>query len=171
MHCTSIYPTPYGKARLGALRELSRAFPDAPVGLSDHSIGNYTSFAAVALGACILEKHFTSDPAWPGPDVPISIDPAGLRDLITGTNAVYEASGGEKNVLPEEKPTIDFAYASVVAYTDIRKGDKFTRSNLWVRRPGNGDFGAGDYNSLIGLEAAENIPAGRRLCRKDVIFP
>src|SRR5262245_61217324 len=78
LHCTSMYPTPYDKVRLGALPELARHFGDAVVGLSDHSLGNYTSFAAVALGASILEKHFTSDKSWPGPDVPISIDPLDL---------------------------------------------------------------------------------------------
>ena len=75
MHCTSMYPTPYEKVRLGALSALAEHFPDAVLGLSDHSIGNYTCFAATALGARILEKHFTSDKSWPGPDIPISIDP------------------------------------------------------------------------------------------------
>src|SRR5438128_539519 len=83
-HCTSMYPTPYDKVRLGAIGELRDAFPDAIVGLSDHSIGNYTCLAAVALGARVLEKHFTSDKSWPGPDVAISIDPAELGDLVRG---------------------------------------------------------------------------------------
>jgi len=75
LHCTSMYPTPYEKVRLGALNELSTSFPDAIIGLSDHSLKNYTCFASIPLGARILEKHFTSDKSWPGPDVPISIDP------------------------------------------------------------------------------------------------
>jgi sialic acid synthase SpsE len=79
MHCTSMYPTPYDRVRLGALRDLAIAFPDAVLGLSDHSLGNYTCFAAVALGACILEKHFTSNLDWPGPDVAISITPFELK--------------------------------------------------------------------------------------------
>jgi sialic acid synthase SpsE len=74
-----MYPTPYEHVRLGALRGLAAAFPDAVLGLSDHSLGNYTCFAAIPLGARLLEKHFTSDLSWPGPDVPISIDPARSR--------------------------------------------------------------------------------------------
>src|SRR5206468_6337538 len=84
MHCTSMYPTPYDKVRLGALDDLAARFPDAALGLSDHSIGNYACLAAVALGARLLEKHFTSDKTWPGPDIPISIDPIELRDLVQG---------------------------------------------------------------------------------------
>src|SRR5215208_1379689 len=84
-HCTSMYPTPYNRVRLGAIPQLRYAFPDAVIGLSDHSLGNYTCLAAVALGARILERHFTSDKAWPSPDVPISMDPAELRDLVQGS--------------------------------------------------------------------------------------
>ena len=84
LHCTSIYPTPYNKVRLGGIAELLAAFPDAVVGLSDHSLGNYACLGAVALGARILERHFTSDKTWPGPDVPISMDPAELRELVRG---------------------------------------------------------------------------------------
>jgi N-acetylneuraminate synthase len=83
--------------------------------LSDHSLGNYICLAAVALRARILEKHFTSDKSWPGPDVPISMDPAELRDLVYGSRAIFTALGGSNDILPEEQPTIDFAYASVVA--------------------------------------------------------
>src|SRR5204863_7103320 len=92
-HCTSMYPTPYRKVRLGALHELASAFPDAVLGLSDHSLGNYTCFAAVPLGASLLEKHFTADKRWPGPDIEISIDPAELRQLIEGTKAIHAALG------------------------------------------------------------------------------
>jgi len=123
MHCTSIYPTPYDKVRLGALRLLAEHFPDAVLGLSDHSLGNYTCLAAVALGACILEKHFTSDKTWPGPDVPISLDPRELHDLIDGSRAIHRALGGTKDILPEEQPTIDFAYACVVSIRDIHRGN------------------------------------------------
>src|SRR5207253_3103081 len=105
-HCTSMYPTPYDKVRLGALADLGKSFPDAVLGLSDHSLGNYTCYAAVPLGASLLEKHFTADKHWRGPDIEISIDPAELRELITGTRAIYNALGGRKTILPEEQPTI-----------------------------------------------------------------
>src|SRR5690349_6266774 len=138
-HCTSMYPTPYDKVRLGALAQLAARFPRAVLGLSDHSLGIYTCLAAVPLGARLLEKHFTSDLSWPGPDVPISITPAELKQLIAGSRAVYEALGGVKDILPEEQPTIDFAYASVVTTRKVRNGEKFTRDNLWVKRPGTGE--------------------------------
>src|SRR5258705_4800339 len=88
--------------------------------LSDWSSDVCSSdLAAVALGASILEKHFTSDTTWPGPDVPISIDPNELKDLVEGSRAIHQALGGSKTILPEEKPTIDFAYACVVTLREI----------------------------------------------------
>ena len=158
LHCTSIYPTPYDKIRLGALGELKAKFPNAVIGLSDHSIGNYTGFAAIALGASILEKHFTSDINWPGPDVPISINPQQLQDLIIGCNAIHKALGGKKEILKEEKPTIDFAYACVVSIEDIKKGETFTTNNIWVKRPGTGDVKAVHYSEVLGKKAQEDVP-------------
>jgi N-acetylneuraminate synthase len=163
LHCTSIYPTPYHLVRLGALRMLSESFPDAVVGLSDHSIGNAVCFGAVALGAAILEKHFTCDKSWPGPDVPISIDPAELRDLVEGSQAVHEALGGAKDVLPEEQPTIDFAYASVVTIRDLAAGEPLTRENVWVKRPGTGEILARHFETILGERATREIPAGTQL--------
>lgn len=168
LHCTSLYPTPYDKVRLGALRDLAACFPDAVVGLSDHSLGNYTCFAAVALGARILEKHFTSDRSWPGPDVPISIDPAGLRDLLTGTRAVFEALGGSKTILDEEAVTISFAYACVVATRDILAGERLSMDNIWVKRPGTGTIKAAEFESLLGRTAARSIPKDTQLAYADI---
>jgi sialic acid synthase SpsE len=163
MHCTSMYPTPYDKVRLGALQELSSQFPDAVIGLSDHSIGNYTCFAAVALGARILEKHFTSDKNWPGPDVPISIDPSELKDLVEGSRAIFKAIGGKKNILTEEQPTINFAYACVVAIKDISAGEKLSMNNIWVKRPGTGEIKAVDFEKLLGKVAKRDLPLHTQL--------
>ncbi|OFZ82139.1 MAG: polyhydroxyalkanoate biosynthesis repressor PhaR [Bdellovibrionales bacterium RIFOXYD1_FULL_53_11] len=157
MHCTSIYPTPYEKVRLGALAELRSAFPDAVLGLSDHSTGNFPCLGAVALGASLLERHFTSDKTWPGPDVPISMDPGELRELIAGSRAIHLALGGGKTILKEEQPTIDFAYACVVAITDIKKGDVFSKDNIWVKRPGTGQIKAVDYDRLLGKRAGTDV--------------
>ena len=157
LHCTSMYPTPYDKVRLGALTELKENFSKAVIGLSDHSLGNYTCFAAIPLGASILEKHFTSTRKWSGPDIPISINPAELRDLINGSSAIHQALGGSKTVLTEEKPTIDFAYACVVAIKDIKKGEYFTKDNIWVKRPGTGELKAERYNEILGKKSKKNI--------------
>ena len=168
MHCTSMYPTPYEKVRLGALKDLAEHFPDAVLGLSDHSLGNYTCFAAVALGAHILEKHFTSDKTWPGPDVPISLDPGELHELIEGAQAIHCALGGKKEILSEEQPTIDFAYASVVSIRDIPQGASCTKDNVWVKRPGTGEIKAVDFAKVLGKIVQRPIPKNTLLKWADV---
>lgn len=168
LNCTSMYPTPYEKVRLGGLADLAGRFPDAVIGLSDHSLGNYTCFAAVALGARILEKHFTSDKSWPGPDVPISIDPTELKELVQGSRAIHAALGGSKNILPEEKPTIDFAYACVVSIRDIKAGEKLSIENIWVKRPGTGEIKAVHFESLIGKTAKRPIANNSQLSWDDL---
>jgi len=168
LHCTSIYPTPYEHVRLGAIADLKHAFPDAVVGLSDHSLGNYTCVAAVALGARILERHFTSDKSWPGPDVPISMDPPELRDLVRGTRAVFAALGGGKTILAAEQPTIDFAYACVVTTRAIPEGEVLSADNTWVKRPGTGEIKARDYERVLGRAAARPLAAHTQVGWADV---
>jgi len=162
-HCTSMYPTPYEKIRLGSLIDLREAFPDSLLGLSDHSIGNYTCFGAIPLGARILEKHFTSDLSWDGPDIPISILPSDLQELISGSIAIHKALGGKKEILPEEQATIDFAYACVVTIRDIEKGEIFSEKNIWVKRPGTGEIKAANYYDLLGKKAAMDISQNTQL--------
>lgn len=169
LHCTSMYPTPYKNVRLGAIEELSKAFPDAVLGLSDHSLGLYTCFAAIPLGASILEKHFTSSHQWPGPDVPISIDPLQLSDLVKGSHAIHSALNGSKEILPEEQPTIDFAYACVVTIKPIKAGELFSADNIWVKRPGTGEIKASDYERLIGMRSINNLDVNIQVAWADVI--
>lgn len=168
LHCTSMYPTPYNKVRLGAIADLQSAFPDAVLGLSDHSLGPYTCFAAVPLGASILEKHFTSSFEWPGPDISISIDPAQLSDMVKGSRAIHEALGGSKEILAEEQPTIDFAYACVVTTRAIAAGERFDASNIWVKRPGTGEIKARDYEQLLGKSATRDLPENAQVAWVDV---
>ena len=168
LHCTSMYPTPYEKVRLGALSELGTHFPDAVIGLSDHSLGNYTCFAAVALGASILEKHFTSDKNWQGPDIPISINPCELKDLIEGTKAIHMGVGGTKDILPEEQPTINFAYACVVAIRDIKAGERLSEENIWVKRPGSGEIKAVHFESILKKKARKEIKKDSQLKWSDL---
>jgi N-acetylneuraminate synthase len=163
LHCVSMYPTPYEKVHLGALNDLKEAFPNAVIGLSDHSLGIYTCLGAIPYGASILEKHFTSDKSWPGPDVPISLDPTELRELIIGSEAVWKALGGRKEILPEEQPTIDFAYACVVTIKPVSKGEVFTRENIWVKRPGTGELKAIDFDKVLGKKATEDIDVNVQL--------
>jgi len=156
LHCTSLYPTPYNKVRLGSIQELRDEF-NLQVGFSDHSLGIYASLGAVALGAVVIEKHFTVDKNWPGPDNLFSIDPIELRELIKGTNAIFESSGGHKFILPEEQPIMDFAFASVVTIKKINKGDKLSTDNIWVKRPGTGSIPAVEFDNLLGQKAARDI--------------
>ena len=156
-HCTSMYPTPYDKVRLGGITDLMTEFPGMPIGLSDHSIGIWTCLGAVALGASILEKHFTISRSWPGPDTGISIEPKELADLVEGSRAVWQARGGVKTILAEEQPVIDFAYATVVSIAPIRVGEAFTLENIWVKRPGTGPIKADRFDDVIGRVASRDI--------------
>jgi sialic acid synthase SpsE len=158
LHCTSMYPTPYEKIRLGALTQMGLAFPDAVLGLSDHSPSIYPLLGSVALGASILERHFTSDLAWPGPDIDVSMDPSGLTQLLEGSRAIHSALGGSKEVLPEEQPTMDFAYACVVTTAPVAAGQRFDRSNTWVKRPGTGEILAAHYDVVLGRSATRDLP-------------
>ncbi len=168
LHCTSMYPTPYSKVRLGALGNLQDRFPDAVIGLSDHSLGNYTCFGSIALGASIVEKHFTADKSWPGPDIPISIDETELRELVRGTAAIHQALGGNKTILAEEQPTIDFAYACVVALRDIEAGEALSPENIWVKRPGTGEIKAKHYEKLLGSRVKSALRKNSQLKWSDI---
>ncbi|MGA9754227.1 MAG: N-acetylneuraminate synthase family protein, partial [Desulfobaccales bacterium] len=168
LHCTSLYPTPYEKVRLGGMVELAQRFPHAVIGLSDHSLGNYTCFAAVAMGAAIVEKHFTSERNWPGPDIPISITPGELADLVRGTAAIHRALGGSKEILAEEGPTIKFAYASVVTIKPVKQGELLTVNNIWVKRPGTGEILAPDFCKVLGRRARCDLPVNIQIKYEDV---
>ncbi|MGB3409665.1 MAG: N-acetylneuraminate synthase family protein [Microthrixaceae bacterium] len=168
LHCTSLYPTPRDQVRLGAIAELRDAFPDAVIGLSDHTLSNHVALGAVALGASILERHFTSDASWPGPDIEISMTPDELADLVRGSRYIHEAMGGTKGILAAEQPTIDFAYSSVVTLRPIRSGEKFDKSNVWVKRPGTGEILAPEFNRVVGSSATIDLPGDHQLRWSDV---
>jgi N-acetylneuraminate synthase len=169
MHCTSVYPTPPEKIRLNALGDLKKNFPKAVLGLSDHSMTNYPSLAAVALGASVLERHFTSDKFWPGPDIPISMDPTELRELIYGSRIIHRALAGKKCILKEEQPTIDFAYACVVSVSGIKKGERLSEKNIWVKRPGTGEIKAASFKEVLGRRAGRIIPVNTQIRWRDLL--
>lgn len=157
LHCTNVYPTPPHLVRLGAINELAAAFPDAVLGLSDHTTSNYACLGAVAVGASILERHFTDSMERTGPDIVCSMDPRTLKELIIGSQILKLERGGSKGAVAEEKPTIDFAYASVVTIKNVKKGEMFTEGNIWVKRPGTGDFKAKDYQNILGKRATKDL--------------
>ncbi|MDX9929783.1 MAG: N-acetylneuraminate synthase family protein [Bacteroidales bacterium] len=169
MHCTNIYPTPPHLVRLNAITQLSAAFPDAVVGLSDHSVTNYPCIAAVALGASVLERHFTDSMEREGPDIVCSMDTEACRQLIEASRIVWLARKGEKGAVPEEEATIRFAFASVVTIKPVRRGETFSHDNIWVKRPGTGEIPAADFEKILGRKAATDIPDDTQLKREMIL--
>ncbi len=168
LHCTNVYPTPPNLVRLGCLNELRDNFPNAVIGLSDHCVHNYPALGAVALGASVIERHFTDSYDRPGTDISCSMDPTMLREMIEGAEAIFAARGSTKEAVPEEKLTMDFAFASVVTIKPLKKGEAFTKDNIWCKRPGTGDYQAESYPDLIGKKSSKSIPADTQLKFSDV---
>ena len=169
LHTTNLYPTPNNLVRLGAMEALMNEFPDLIIGLSDHTVSNHACFGAVALGASILERHFTDTMTREGPDIICSMDPIQAKDLIEGANILFSQRGGSKEPAKEEQVTIDFAFATVVSIADISKGDSFTKENLWVKRPGTGEILAAEYQNILGKKANKFIPKNTHLRKEDII--
>lgn len=168
LHCTNVYPTPPELVRLGGMTELKEHFPDAIVGLSDHTTSNYACLGAVALGASILERHFTDHMDRPGPDIVCSMDPEAMSELIEGSKIIAKCRGGKKGPVAEEQPTIDFAFATVVAIDGIKAGDTLTKDNIWVKRPGTGEIPAEKFEELLGKTVNKDIENGAHLSYSDI---
>ncbi|MDD2487730.1 MAG: N-acetylneuraminate synthase family protein [Candidatus Gracilibacteria bacterium] len=170
LHCTNVYPTNPELVRLGALTELKKKFPDAVIGLSDHTITNYACLGAVALGACILERHFTDSMDREGPDIICSMDPKALKDLIEGSLVISKCRGGKKGPVKEEESCIKFAFSTVVAIKDVNEGEKFTKDNIWVKRPGIGEIKAEYYEDILEKKANKKLLSGEHISYSDIII-
>jgi len=157
LHTTNLYPTKPEQVRLGAMQQIMEYFPGIPIGLSDHTINNNACIAAIALGASIVERHFTDSKKREGNDIACSMDGKELKSLIQAAKEIIKMQGGEKKALPEEQVTIDFAFATVVAIADISKGERLTKDNIWVKRPGTGEILAERYNEVLGKIAHRDI--------------
>lgn len=157
MHTTNLYPTNPKLVRLGAMQEMMNAFPGVPIGLSDHTLTNTACIAAMALGAVIVERHFIDIMDRPGPDVVCSMDEKGCAELIMASRDIPQMLGGKKEAAKEEQVTIDFAFASVVTIKPIKKGELFTKNNLWVKRPGTGEIPAEMYEKVLDKRASVDI--------------
>ena len=157
LHTTNLYPTPNRLVRLAAMKQLGEIFNDSVIGLSDHTISNHSCFGAVALGASILERHFTDRMDRPGPDIICSMDGEKCKELIEGSKIIFHQRGGEKGPAFEEKITIDFAFASICTIKPIKKGEIFTDENTWVKRPGKGGILAEHYNEILGKKSLTDL--------------
>jgi N-acetylneuraminate synthase len=169
LHCTNLYPTPERLIRLGSITQLKNEFPDAVVGLSDHSLTNYPAFGAIGLGARIIERHFTDSKSRLGPDIACSMDPKDLSELIEGSKIINSTLGGSKFPIQEENVTRAFALSSVVAIKEIKQGQELSWENIWVMRPSGGDFSANEIYDLIGKIASRRIEPGYQIKKSDVL--
>ena len=163
LHTSNLYPTPDRLVRLGGMQELMKEFPENYCGLSDHTLDSLSSYSAIALGAKIIERHFTDSRRRTGPDIVCSMNGKELKELIHNAKRIVSFLGGAKVISEEESVTSRFAFASVVADVKIKKGEKLSKNNLWVRRPGTGHFLAKDYNDLLGKKAKCDIEKGEQI--------
>lgn len=156
LHCNTQYPTPYQDVNLLAMREIADKL-NIKTGYSDHTQGIEVSIAAAALGAVVVEKHFTLSRFLPGPDHKASLEPAELREMVTAIRHIDEALGdGHKGVSESEKGNIVVARKSIIAARDIKKGDVFTEENLTVKRPGNG-VSPMKWDEVLGMTASRDF--------------
>ena len=166
LHTTNLYPTPHRLVRLNALKQIKKFFPKTVYGLSDHTGDNYTSFAAVSLGASIIEKHFIDKSSRKGPDITASVNSLQMKDLMRGVSLIHQALPGDITPVKEEKKTAEFAFASVVSNRDIKEGEILTKKNIWVRRPGTGDFSAEEFKKLIGKKIKTKVKKNTQIKKK-----
>ena len=163
LHTTNLYPTPVHLVRFGAMMEMHQAFSNKVFGLSDHTLNNNACLGAVALGASILERHFTDHMQRAGPDIVCSMDEKACSELIINSNEIWQMRGGTKEPAREEQVTIDFAFATACSIARIKKGEKLSKENIWVKRPGTGKILAENFNNLIGKVAVRNIENDEQL--------
>lgn len=168
LHCLSSYPANPAEANLRAMETMRRAF-GVPVGYSDHTLGKAVAIAAVALGATVIEKHFTLDRALPGPDHSASLEPDELRQLVADIRSVQAALGdGHKRQQPSERNTAAVARKSIVAARSIAAGERIVCDALTVKRPGTG-WPAALLAQVIGRTAARAIAADHVIGPDDLL--
>ena len=169
MHTTNSYPCPDKDIGLNCIGILSNHFKNKiPVGYSDHSVGELAIQGAVALGARILEKHFTDSLNRKGPDIECSMDPKMCKNISNSIKRIFYMKKGFKKMAKVEKEVAKFAFASVCSIKPIKKGEKLSKSNIWVKRPGTGDFLAVSYDSLLGKTALKDIKENSQIKKKHI---
>ena len=157
LHCNTEYPTPMEDVNLKAMLHIHREL-GVPVGYSDHTLGIEVSIAAVALGATVIEKHFTLDKTLPGPDHKASLEPEELKAMVMAIRSIEKAIGGSglKEVSKSEAKNKAIARKSIVATKTIKKGDMFSAENLTVKRPGTG-ISPMQWDEVIGKTAKKDF--------------
>ena len=149
LHCNTEYPTPFEDVNLNAINDLKKHFPKNNIGFSDHSSGFYAAIAAVPYGITFIEKHFTLDKSMSGPDHLASIEPDELKHLCIGVRCVEKSLGSNSKVVTaSERKNKIVARKSIIAKTEIKKGEVFSEKNITTKRPGNGISPMEWYNLL-----------------------
>jgi sialic acid synthase SpsE len=166
MHCTSTYPTPYEHVQLDCIAALEQRY-GVPVGFSDHTLGSFMAFAAVATGARLFEKHFTVSRSLPGPDQQGSMEPRELAELVRGIRAIEQARGAIKKIQPGEQDVRDMALHSVVSIRDIGAGTTIGADDVWAKRPGTG-IPARQLDDIVGRVAKRAIAKDRLISWDDL---
>lgn len=169
LECTNLYPSPPEIVSLQGVTDLRQAFPKAVVGFSDHSIGPEMALASVALGACILERHFTDTRYRKGPDISCSMDPAELRFLIDRSKEIHTALNNPKVRTAPEEDVYRFARGSVVADKDLPAGYVVTEADIWARRPGSGEISVQYFDQLIGKQLTQSVKRNQQLRWSDFV--
>lgn len=157
-NCLSEYPPKYEDVNLGVIKKMQEKFPSAIIGHSDHTPDLYTCFAAVALGAKIIEKHVILSKQTPGPDQSVSIDFHDLYELVDGIRKISMAMGSEKRVNKNEEAIRSWAFRSIVTNTSIAAGEIITAEKIWSKRPGTG-IPSNKMSEIIGKHAKHDIEA------------
>jgi N-acetylneuraminate synthase len=167
LECTNLYPSPAENVSLQGITELRDAFPDAVVGFSDHSIGPTMALASVALGASIIERHFTDTRYRKGPDISCSMDPAELKFLIDRSKEIHTALHNPKQRTQEEEAVYRFARSSIVADRELPAGHVIQEQDIWARRPGTGDIAGYDFDAVIGQTLQRGVDRNTQLTWSD----
>jgi len=168
LECTNLYPSPPEIVSLRGVSDLQAAFPDAVVGFSDHSIGPEMALASVALGACILERHFTDTRYRVGPDISCSMDPAQLRHLVDRACEIHTALHNPKQRTTLEEPVYTFARASIVADLDLIEGHVIGENDIWARRPGSGEIPGYRFDDVVGRTLNRDVKRNTQLSWNDL---
>jgi len=168
LECTNLYPSPPEIVSLRGVTELKSAFPKAVVGFSDHSIGPEMALASVALGASILERHYTDSRYRQGPDIINSMDPSELRHLVDRSREIWIAANNPKSRTPAEEPVYRFARASVVADRDLPAGHVIAETDIWARRPGSGEIAGYDFDKVVGKRLTRAVTRNTQLKWSDL---
>lgn len=168
LECTNLYPSPPEIVSLQGIKELREAFNTPLIGFSDHSVGPTMALASVALGACIVERHYTDSRYRTGPDISCSMDPAELRFLVDRSKEIHIALNNPKQRTSAEESVYRFARASIVAERDLMQGKIISEEDIWARRPGNGEIPGYEFDKILGKKLNKSVKKNTQLKWEDL---